>query len=157
MQYLDLSLDATIWEPACGEGHISKALMEMGYKVVSSELYDRGYGLVGINFLDSTPVEHFDWIITNPPFSLSEQFVRKCIEYQKPFAMLLKSQYWHSQKHEKLFKEYRPKAVLPLTWRPDFLFGKKGGSPTMECIWTVWGTESAESTVYQPLTKPNAR
>lgn len=28
--------------------------------------------------------------------------------------------------------------VLPLTWRPDFMGGERGGTPTMEVHWTVW-------------------
>lgn len=30
-----------------------------------------------------------------------------------------------------------PSYVLPLTWRPDFLYGAKSGRPTMELLWTV--------------------
>lgn len=52
-----------------------------------------------------------------------------------------------------LFMQHPPAYVLPLTWRPDFLNGTKGGSPTMECLWTVWisGNTSAQ---YIPLLKP---
>ena len=40
-----------IWEPACGEGHISKVLLAHGYKVLSTDLVNRGYGSGGIDFL----------------------------------------------------------------------------------------------------------
>lgn len=40
-----------IWEPACGQGHISKVLMAHGYKVLSSDLVNRGYGYTGVDFL----------------------------------------------------------------------------------------------------------
>lgn len=156
LNYLNLPENTTIWEPACGEGHMSEVFKERGYEVCSSDLHDRGYGVVGVDFL-STPrvdIKRSEWIITNPPFSLSEQFIRKAINHGLPFALLLKSQYWHSSKRRKIFEEYRPEAVLPLTWRPDFLFGKKSGSPTMECIWTVWGTEPAKQTLYIPLVRP---
>jgi hypothetical protein len=158
MGYLDLPKTTAIWEPACGEGHMSKVLEKLGFDVNSSDLHDRGYGINGIDFLQTKriDIDRSEWIITNPPFSLSEQFIRKCIEHKLPFAMLLKSQYWHSAKRRKLFEEHRPKAVLPLTWRPDFLFGSKSGSPTMECIWTVWGTEPADCTIYYPLSKLKA-
>lgn len=32
-----------IWEPACGEGHISKVLARHGYNVHSTDLVYRGY------------------------------------------------------------------------------------------------------------------
>ena len=33
-----------IWEPACGEGHISKVLQAHGYEVISTDLIYRGFG-----------------------------------------------------------------------------------------------------------------
>lgn len=36
----------TIWEPACGEGHIAKVLESRGYEVVATDLIDRGFGKV---------------------------------------------------------------------------------------------------------------
>lgn len=38
--------EGPILEPSCGEGHISKILIEGGYQVVSRDLIDRGYGSV---------------------------------------------------------------------------------------------------------------
>ena len=35
--------DGDIWEPACGDGAISKLLKLQGYEVYSSDLVDRGY------------------------------------------------------------------------------------------------------------------
>lgn len=154
LKYLNIPKRAVIWEPACGQGHIAKVLKQFEYKVVSSELYNHGYGMTGIDFLQTKDFYRSEWIITNPPFSLSEEFILKCISYQIPFALLLKAQYWHSAKRRKLFEEYTPSHILPLTWRPDFLFGAKKGSPTMDCIWTVWGNKSAPQTIYVPLQKP---
>ncbi|WP_216073129.1 hypothetical protein, partial [Acinetobacter nosocomialis] len=40
-----------VWENACGAGHISKQLLAAGFNVFSSNLTDRGYGRIGVNFL----------------------------------------------------------------------------------------------------------
>ena len=141
----------TVWEPACGAGHMSRALAAHGATVISTELHGQGFGIEGVDYLDASLPDGVQCIVTNPPFRLAEQFIRRSIEHGLPFAMLLKSQYWHSAKRRALFETHRPSAVLPLTWRPDFHFGSKGGSPTMECIWTVWGTEPADFTIYAPL------
>lgn len=153
VDFLGLLREYVIWEPACGEGHISEVLKFNGYKVISTDLYDRGYGDGIEDFLTSAGKE-CDMIITNPPFSLAEDFIRKCLSLGKPFALLLKSQYWHSAKRRDLFFEHKPAWVLPLTWRPDFEFGKRGGSPTMEAMWVVWDSMPCIDTSYVPLRKP---
>ena len=108
----------------------------------------------GTDFLTADLPEGVQWIITNPPFSLAEQFIRKSAEHNVPFAMMLKSQYWHAAKRITLFSDVRPAYMLPLTWRPDFLFGTRGnGSPLMDVTWCVWMTESSK-TEYIPLIKP---
>lgn len=156
LNYLNIPKDKIIWEPACGEGHMAEVMKDEGYKVISSELNDMGYGVTGIDYISSKLYE-CDWIITNPPFNRSVEFINQSIKHHKPFALLLKSQYWHSKSRIDLFNNYKPQAILPLTWRPDFLFGAKSSSPTMECLWTVWGNEPAKYTTYQLLEKPKIK
>ena len=89
-----------------------------------------------------------------------DEFIRHAAEIGKPFAMLLKAQYWHAAKRAQLFREIPPSYVLPLTWRPDFLFkernGKKGASPLMDVMWCVWLTPQMQGvqTVFKPLMRP---
>lgn len=157
LEDMSLSLPGQrVWEPACGEGHISEVLKRRGYKVDSSDLHDRGYGLGQRDFLAERGAitQAADWIITNPPFSQAEDFIRYSLTLNRPFAFLLKGQFWHAARRQALFEQRRPLAVLPLTWRPDFLMGRKGGSPTMEAAWTVWGNVDARATAYVPLTRP---
>jgi hypothetical protein len=96
-------------------------------------------------------------IITNPPFNISEEFIRHALTKAPIVAMLLKSQYWHAKKRVKLFEECPPAYVLPLSWRPDFLFdqrkeGDKKAAPTMEVAWTVW-IKGDTDTKYRILSK----
>ena len=118
----------------------------MGYTVTGTDI-QRGY-----DFLTS-PLVDCDWIITNPPFRLAEQFVRRCAEHKKPFALLLKSQFWNAAKRYKLFLEITPTRFLPLTWRPDFT-GK--GQAMMDMAWCVWDLEQRGATYFLPLWKPSA-
>src|ERR1700739_365918 len=55
-----------VWESACGDGAMSDVIADAGNPVVSSDLYDRGYGEIGHDFL-ATRRRHPN-IITNPPF-----------------------------------------------------------------------------------------
>ncbi len=156
MKRLALPAGTKIWEPACGRGDMSEVLIKCGMNVVSTDLNDRGYasGTAGVDFLTQPAPLGCEWIITNPPFSLASGFVERCLTHQLPFALLLKSQYWHAASRLQLFMRHPPAAVFPLTWRPDFLEGRKGGSPNMECLWTVWGRQQGAHTIYEPLQRP---
>ncbi len=72
--------DGSIWEPACGEGHISKVLVSAGYEVISTDLIARGYGAGGLDFLRETQPQA-KRIVTNPPYGrgLGDAFVRKAL------------------------------------------------------------------------------
>jgi hypothetical protein len=144
-----------IYEPACGDGAMSRVIEAYGHTVISSDLRHTSYGTGGVDYLAS-PAPVCDAIITNPPFASSEAFIRKALTECPIVAMLLKSQFWHAQKRYALFADNPPAYILPLTWRPDFLNGERGGAPTMECLWTVWirGTASAK---YIPLVRPSIK
>ncbi len=138
-----------IWEPCCGDGAISKVLLEYGHDVFSSDIHT-DYG-EEMDFFFVREVG-CDAIITNPPFNLSEEFIIKSIQTCDIVCMLLKSQYWHAKKRQSLFNKSVPEWVLPLTWRPDFTNGGNG-SPTMDMCWTVW-TKNKSFTKYHLLSKP---
>ena len=144
LNFLNLPAATVIWEPACGDGHMLNVMLERGYQAKGSDIR------YGADFL-TVPCEPCDWIITNPPFSLADKFIERCAEHGKPFAMLLKSQYWHAQKRLALFRDHPPTYICPLTWRPDFTFGRSGSSPLMDVMWCIW---TKSETHYVPLERP---
>jgi type I restriction-modification system DNA methylase subunit len=146
LNFLDLPKTTVIWEPACGEMDMVSAMQRAGYSVFATDLK------YGQDFL-TMPLTECDWVITNPPFSESDKFIKRCAEHGKPFALLLKSQYWHARKRYDLFKNITPTYVCPLTWRPDFLFKKheKRCAPLMDVMWCVWLPPYSGKTIYQPL------
>lgn len=109
----EIGLSKDIWECACGEGHLSKALEEIGCNVKSSDLIDRGYG-TPIDFLKVSEKWHGD-ILTNPPFRYAEKFIRHSmmlIENGHYAVFLLKVQFLETAKRAKLFKECGLKYVM---------------------------------------------
>jgi hypothetical protein len=87
--------DGTIWEPACGQGHISKVLAAAGHTVVSTDLAPCwNFGEGGHDFLaENAPrAKH---IVTNPPYGrgLADAFVTHALALTKrtggTVAMLL--------------------------------------------------------------------
>ena len=145
----------TIWEPACGNGEMVRVMVDRGYNVYCSDLYPADDTVESVDFL-TTKTSPGSWIITNPPFSQADAFIQHALELLTPCAFLLKSQFWHAQKRLDIFRQFPPAYVLPLTWRPDFLWGAKSGSPTMEVLWTVWHGRPA-TTQYIPLERPGKK
>ena len=101
-----------VWEPACGEGHISEVLVNHNIHFLSSDVVNRGYGLVE-DFLNTNRTHSGD-IITNPPFSKSTEFTfraMRLLEKGRKLAMLLRIQFLESKKRKVLFAEFPPKYV----------------------------------------------
>jgi len=109
----------TIWEPtAIPNSKIVEVLRQNGYKVITSHL-DEGY-----DFLKYLPEEEFDMIITNPPFSLKDKFLKRGFEIDKPFFFLLPLTTLESKKRNKLFSTHRIEMVIP-NKRFNFMKDKK--------------------------------
>lgn len=151
-----LVLPYEVWEPACGDGAISKILEASSRHVISTDLVDRGYGESGHDFLMARTAR-CRAIVTNPPFKLATQFIDHAfcmrnngqVDYM---AMLLPALFWHAQSRADLFEAWRPRRIYALGWRPD-MFGI--GQPDQRCtyIWTVWDG-NATRTSYSILKKP---
>ena len=135
-----------VWECSCGEGHLSKRLLDYGYDVTSTDLIDRGYGIGGVNFLDTNSMFYGD-IITNPPYKYAIQFVEHALdiipEGNKVF-MFLKLQFLEGKSRKELFKKYPPKCIYVSSSRilcaknGDFEGMKKSGGSAVAYAWYEW-------------------
>lgn len=112
---------AKIWECACGEGHLSKRLIEKGYTVYSSDKVDRGYGEVR-DFLTQSamPADGCD-ILTNPPFRNAIEFILKALELIEGghrVYMLLRLNFLEGIKRRaELYEPFSPQKVCVFTKR----------------------------------------
>jgi hypothetical protein len=102
------SFRGVLWECACGDGAISRILVDAGFEVVSTDLIDRGYGRGGHDFLadNATLADH---IITNPPYGpergLAAKFVAHALTRIRPggtVCMLLRTNWEAPQAHRRL-------------------------------------------------------
>lgn len=133
-----------IWEPACGEGHISEVLQTAGFAVLSTDLVDRGYGFGGEDFLNNTAPDS-SWpghIITNPPYKYAKEFVEQALRLVAPgrkVAMFLKLTFLEGQGRRELFRDHPPKTVYVSSARLEC--GKNGhftGASAVAYCWIVW-------------------
>ncbi len=133
-----------VWEPACGEGHISRAMEARGHEVVSTTLTDRGYGETGIDFLSESKLRA-PAIVTNPPFSLDDEFVRHALDLQPDVAaFFLRLKYLCGARRYGLIHGPNPPAlVLVFIERIKFFAGDTAeadqpGWNTEDFAWFVW-------------------
>lgn len=142
-----LTLEAfapVIWEPACGEGHISKVLAAHGYEVISTDLVYRGFGEPEpMDFLTETFPDFEGDIITNPPYSAGLEFVTRALETVRPggkVAMFLKVQFLEGKRRGELFAKTPPRTVY--ISRSRLACAKNGDFSHIEkaiaYAWYVW-------------------
>lgn len=141
-------------EPCVGQGHIANIIKEYypSECVYCSDLVDRGY--------ENTLVADFvtydfkqegikiNNIITNPPFSLAQEFLEKgmsIIDDDGKIAMFLKIQFLEGVKRESMYNKYPPKYIYVFRKRmATFNNGEaldsngKKWATTMCHAWFVW-------------------
>ena len=84
LPYLKKSNYKTIWCPFDKDwSEYVKVFEREGFNVIHSHIDN------GQDFLEYTPEEDYDIIISNPPFSIKQQVFEKLVALQKPFAILM--------------------------------------------------------------------
>jgi hypothetical protein len=137
-----------IWECACGNGAMSKVLEKTSNRVISSDLYKRGYGKSGVDFLRSEMSS--DNIVTNPPYNCAEGFVKNGIILAKrKFALLLRLAFLEgANRANNLFSLHPPARVWVFSERITFYPAGTNpkGSGTTAYAWFVWDKDSQNRT-----------
>ena len=137
----------SIWECACGEGHLAKRIKELCPKkeVRVSDIINRGFDCEIIDFLkcDIPNYLHYE-IITSPPYKYAQSFVEKAITMISDghlVCFFLKLTFLEGQKRRHLFAKYPPWKVLVSSARlkcamnGDF---DNSGSSAAAYAWFVW-------------------
>lgn len=131
---------ASVWEPACGEGHMSRVLAEYFEVVISSDVHPYGFGEVGDFLWPSDVME--DWIITNPPFALADQFAHVALRRARHgVALLVRTTFLEGiGRYNDLFSINPPTDILQFAERVPMHKGRlteEGSTATAYC-WLVW-------------------
>ncbi len=137
-----------IWECACGNGCLSERLKELGRSVYSSDIVDRGYGVVQDFLQTDTLPDGCRSIVTNPPYKFALEFVKHSLSLLPEngwCVMFLKTTFLEGQKRfEELFSISPPKFVLQFSKRvlcaknAEFQQMRDGGGSAVAYAWYVW-------------------
>lgn len=133
-----------VWEPACGDGAISRILEEQPdvSKVISTDLYNHGYGAAGVDFLGHTDI-HPDHVITNPPFGrdMPEKFAKKALMVASGKVAVFARLAWleGQRRYQTLWSEHPPARIWVF---PDRVPLARGGGDEQTGLiafaWFVW-------------------
>lgn len=134
--------DQTCLEPACGAGHMDKVLNEYFSSTSASDVHDYGYGKVE-NFLNGPhAVGSFDWVITNPPFNLAEEFVARSLQIaRRGVAILARTVFIESVgRYERLFLPTPPSIFAQYVERVPMVKGRLDpkASTATGYAWFIW-------------------
>ncbi len=137
-----------IWEPACGRGDMAEVLAEFGYVVMASDIAGDALGCKGALKADFLTRYHAGEeplsIVTNPPYTVAEPFIRKALELtercQGMVAMLMRNEYDCAAGRRYLFESKAFASKLVLTRRPRWLDANQqhSASPRHNFAWMIW-------------------
>lgn len=130
------------WEPACGDGAIAKLL---DGEVTASDLIFRGYGEFVEDFLLSNTKEYAT-IITNPPFSLFQEFAERALQIATKKVILFGKLQALEGKKRATFMQNSPLRTVyvfksrqnPLRNGSELDENGKPWASTMAFAWFVW-------------------
>lgn len=129
------------WEPACGAGHMARPLAEYFARVHASDVHPYGFGEVR-DFLFAGDDPTADWIITNPPFRLADQFAEVAIQRARVgAALLVRTAFLEGvSRYKNLFRRHPPHSILQFTERVPMHRGRlvQDGSTATAYCWIVW-------------------
>jgi len=132
----------TCLEPACGAGHMAKVLKEYFAEVHSADAFAYGYGEIRDFLRHPYPCSSFDWVITNPPFRLAEEFVLSALHVARQgVAILARTVFLESVgRYAGIFRETPPTKFAQFTERVPMVRGRLDGKATTATgyAWLVW-------------------
>jgi hypothetical protein len=135
-------------EPACGAGHMAKVLKEYFGEVRCSDAYAYGYAPIRDFLTHPYETNAVDWVITNPPFRLGEEFVLRALQVARQgVAILARTVFLESAgRHERIFRDDPPTKFAQFVERVPMVKGRLDikASTATGYAWFVWEQSSIE-------------
>ncbi|WP_246737436.1 class I SAM-dependent methyltransferase [Nordella sp. HKS 07] len=129
---------------------MDKVLSEFFKETAASDIYPYGYGTVADFLKMPLEVGSFDWVITNPPFNLAEEFVARALPVaRRGVAILARTVFMESRgRYERLFKPTPPAIFAQFVERVPMVKGRldQRASTATGYAWFIWLTEGSRST-----------
>ncbi|RVG26988.1 SAM-dependent methyltransferase [Sinorhizobium meliloti] len=133
---------STCLEPACGRGYMARPLAEYFAKVDAADAYRYGFGEVRDFLTFPYSAQSHDWVITNPPFRLAEEFVARSMTVARVgVAILARTVFLESVgRYEGIFRDDPPTVFAQFSERVPMVKGRldRKASTATGYAWFVW-------------------
>lgn len=129
-------------EPACGRGYMARPLSEYFQQVDTADAYHYGFAPVRDFLTYPYEAQSHDWVITNPPFRLAEEFVERALNVAREgVAILARTVFLESVgRYEGIFKNNPPTKFAQFSERVPMVKGRVDpkASTATGYAWFVW-------------------
>mgnify|MGYP001610441642 CR=1 FL=1 len=148
--------EGRFWEPACGNGNLVSTLHSTGRMGHGTDI------LTGLDYFSyqstwiMAQLYEWDFSVTNPPFSIKYDWLRRSYELGKPFALLVPVEMIGAKKAQDLFKQYGFEWIF-LNRRVNFEMpnkGYSGGGAQFPVFWTTWKFNIGQPVTFAEITYP---
>lgn len=153
LEHINIS-GLVVWEPAAGAGHMSETLKEGNpVQVLATDNKPKHNK---IEFLDFLMPLHcigmadvgIDWVITNPPFKLLDQFIDAAHDYAEQMAFFCRLSALEGQRRGAFYAKRPPSKVLAFSERVQGIspngFDLSKQSMVAYC-WLIWDNDKQKS------------
>ena len=82
------------------ESEFVKQIAGLGNRVIATHIFN------GQDFYTYEPNEHWDCIISNPPFTGKRKIFERALSFGKPFALLMSNTWLNDSAPKQVFKDY---------------------------------------------------
>jgi len=150
MKDLTKNRELSIWDPACGHGHMCEVFKEYGYgEVIGSDIQDYGYpGTIVKDFEDAYDMEA-DAIVTNPPYAFMDVFIKRGLSQSNTdFALLTRIQVLEGQRrYANFYNVVPPTKVAVFSDRIPFKTGEvvRKAPKMFTHVWMYWDVQNIRS------------
>lgn len=119
-------------------------LEENKFEVMTCDLREDSFAVRKCDFLEASFMERYDITITNPPFNIAQDIIKKAHDVTKMWGyivMLLRLNYFGGKDRAKFWAEYPP--IRAYVHSKRISFTPDGGTDSIEymhCVWRKWHT-----------------
>lgn len=141
-------MSGTVFEPCVGQGDISKAVEKHSVSTLKLLTNDVNPNVSADWHWDATQPQcwdglHFDWVVSNPPFTNALEIVQQALKHSTNVLMLLRMSFLEPVgTRAKWLHEHPPRGLVVI---PRISFTGDGKTDSVTCAWMYWSNEQREA------------